>query len=62
MPVFSSIVAIIFFLNCQRQDYIYEAKKCQKIKVSYCIFFFHHGYQPHNYAKNPPGDAHNAQS
>lgn len=29
IPVFSSIVAILFFLNCQRWDYISKQRKRQ---------------------------------
>ena len=33
MPVFSSIVAILFFLNCQKQDFTKHAEKGQPFLV-----------------------------
>ena len=32
IPVFSSIVAILFFLNCQRWDYIIITKKLEQLE------------------------------
>ena len=33
MPVFSSIVAILFFLNCQKQDYMKGGLLCQCVSL-----------------------------